>query len=335
MNDKGPMDQFSAHLDRGWDLVNRGDLAGALLSAEKGVELDAQSPEAHNLLGYVRAAQGQAEEALEHYRQAIALDETFVEAMLNAAEVLIHPLHDFDAALTLIEEALDFAEGDEEVADALLIKFDAFMHQGDRDQAARVARALPDGPFDAARLDFLVGRAKFEAGDVDGSLPCIERAVEREPDNADAHYYRGLLFETAGDTLNATRCFLRARDLDTRMPPAPWSLSLDQFERRVAATLAELEEPARSVLAGALVVVSDFPGAEAVVDGMDPRAPLWLDDLSGSPSALRVGRLFVYQRNLERSLEGSFDLDEELKAALEHELELAQSDLESRGSDTH
>ena len=63
-SDRGPMDQFAAHLDRGWDLVSRGDLAGALLSAEKTVELDAQSPEAHNLMGYVLAAEGRAHEAL-------------------------------------------------------------------------------------------------------------------------------------------------------------------------------------------------------------------------------------------------------------------------------
>ena len=79
------MDQFTAHLDRGWDLVHRGDLRGAQLSAEKSLEVDPQAPEAHNLLGYVKAAQGQAEDALELYRTAIALDDTFVEAMLNAA----------------------------------------------------------------------------------------------------------------------------------------------------------------------------------------------------------------------------------------------------------
>src|SRR5262249_61572725 len=38
--DHGPMDQFSAHLDRGWDLIHRGDLAGAQRSAEKSLELD-------------------------------------------------------------------------------------------------------------------------------------------------------------------------------------------------------------------------------------------------------------------------------------------------------
>src|ERR1051326_542439 len=81
------MDQFSAHLDRGWDLVQRGDPRGAELSARRALEIDAQSPEAYNLLGYVAALKGEFEEAVEHYRQAIALDDTYLEAMLNAAEV--------------------------------------------------------------------------------------------------------------------------------------------------------------------------------------------------------------------------------------------------------
>ncbi len=41
-------------------------------------------PKVHNLLGYTAALVGDSEEALEHYRQAIALDETYLEAMLNA-----------------------------------------------------------------------------------------------------------------------------------------------------------------------------------------------------------------------------------------------------------
>src|SRR5688500_15144638 len=154
---KGPMDQFAAHLDRGWDLVSRGDLAGALLSAQKSLELDAESPEAHNLIGYIHAAEGSSEEALEHYKQAIELDETFVEAMLNAAEVLIHPVRDFDAAIKMIEDALEYAADDEEVADALLLKIDALLHRGDAEEAKRAVAALPEGPFENGHLDFLIG----------------------------------------------------------------------------------------------------------------------------------------------------------------------------------
>src|SRR5215510_12945512 len=154
------MDQFSAHLDRGWDLVQRGDTRGAEASARRALELDPNSPEAHNLLGFVAALEGDGEEAIEAYRQAIALDETYLEAMLNAAEVYIHPLGDYDQALDMCDQALELAEVDEEIIDALLVK-------GDMEEAARVVRRVPDGPYDNPSHTFLVGRAFYEIGEAD------------------------------------------------------------------------------------------------------------------------------------------------------------------------
>lgn len=319
-SDRGPMDQFAAHLDRGWDLVSRGDLSGALLSAEKTVELDAQSPEAHNLMGYVLAAEGKSEEAVEHYRQAIDLDETFVEAMLNAAEVLIHPLHDYEAALGLIDDALDLSEGDDEIADAMLLKFDAYLHAGDREHAKRVIAALPDGPFENPNLDFLIGRARFETDDAEGAEPRIRAAIAREAEHAEAHYYLGLVLEAKGDTRGATVAFLHTRDLDLAQGDAPWSLPTEQFERRVQAALAALDATLRGVVDGALVVVADLPGVEVLADGVDPRLGVMLDGLSTEKEPPHAERVFVYQRNIERAAGGVEELDDELQHALEAEI---------------
>src|SRR5690606_10910815 len=86
------MDQFTAHLDRGWDLAQRGDAAGAEASARRALELEGDSPEAHNLLGFSCALRGEHDEALDYYVQAIALDDTFLEAVLNAAEICVFPI---------------------------------------------------------------------------------------------------------------------------------------------------------------------------------------------------------------------------------------------------
>ena len=137
------MDQFSAHLDRGWDLVQRGDPLGAEQSARRALELDSQSPEAHNLLGYVAALRGDYEDAIENYHQAISLDDTYLEAMLNAAEVYVHPLGDYDEAIRLCEQALDLAETDDETVDALLLCFDAYLGKGDMAHAESSVRGFP------------------------------------------------------------------------------------------------------------------------------------------------------------------------------------------------
>jgi Flp pilus assembly protein TadD len=325
------MDQFTAHLDRGWDLVNRGDFPGALVSAQKSLELDPESPEAHNLLGYIHQAEGRAEDALDHYRQAIAIDETYVEAMLNAAEVLIHSLRDYESGLSMVDEALDFAEGDDEIADAQLLKFDALMQQGDREGARKVADQLPEGPFEGNHLDFMIGRAKFETGDLDGAEKHLNRAVEQDGQpSGEAHYYRGLVYEARGDMRGATLCFLQAREADLHAPRPPWSLPQAQFERKVQAAVRRLPASLGSLIDGALVVVSDLPGPEVVAEGVDPHVGVLVDDLQdeqgkplkGEGLSARAGRVFVYQRNIERWLEGPSGLEDEILRVLTHELTL-------------
>jgi len=312
------MDQLTAHLDRGWDLVSRGDLAGALVSARKSLELDAESPEAHNLVGYIQAAEGNAEDALDHYRQAIDLDDTFVEAMLNAAEVLVHPLRDYDEALRLVEDALELMENDDELADAMLLRVDILLHRGDQDAARRTVGALPDGPFDNPGLEFLVGRARFEVGDLEGADPLVRKAAADDPSNAEAQYYLGLVLEAREDLRGAALAFLRAREQDLRLPPPAWSVPAEQFEQMVQSAILRLPRALRDTLEGALVVVGDVPGAEVVADGVDPRLAVLLDDVGTGPP--RVGRAFVYQRNVERMSSGPLDVEEEIAAALEREL---------------
>src|SRR5262249_26684610 len=187
------MDQFSAHLDRGWDLLQRGDPRGAELSARRALELDSQSPEAHNLLGYVAALQAEFEEAIDSYRQAIALDDTYLEAMLNAAEVYIHPLGEYDEAIAMCDQAIELADNDDELVDALLLKFDALLGKGEVEAAAAVTRRFPAGPFENANHVFLVGRAFYEVADVEKAAPLVEQAAVRSPKNPEAFYYLGLI----------------------------------------------------------------------------------------------------------------------------------------------
>jgi tetratricopeptide (TPR) repeat protein len=331
------MDQFTAHLDRGWDLVNRGDFTGALMSAQKSLEIDAESPEAHNLIGYIHQAEGRAEDALDHYKQAIAIDDTYVEAMLNAAEVMIHALRDVDNGMAMLDEALDLAEGDDELADALLLKFDALMQQDDRTAAAEVLKKLPEGPFENEQLDFLVGRARFETGDLDGAEKHLERAKGKEDASGDALYYYGLVREARGDHRGATLSFLGAREADLQAARPPWALPLAGFERRVQSAVRKLPSTLAEAIEGALVVVSDLPGPEVVAEGVDPHVGVLVDDVQdaeGKPIASdgqpkKAGRIFVYQRNIERFTSSASEIEDEILRALEHELSLTFAEKEA------
>jgi len=315
------MDQFSAHLDRGWDLVQRGDTRGADASARRALELDAQSPEAYNLLGYVAALEGEATEAIENYRQAIALDETYLEAMLNAAEVYIHPLAEFDDAIEMCNQALDLAETDEEIIDALLLKFDALLGKGDAKEAATVIGRVPEGPYKNPNHTFLIGRAYYEVGDIDRAGELIEEAAGREPHHAETHYYLGLVRDERGDAKGATEAFLRCRELDIDSAPPPWATTRDVFAKAVHRALASLDPVLTRYVRDADVHVSDVPGIELVADGIDPRALVLLDGL-GSPDSppQNATRIFVYQRNIERLAGGADRVEAEVLSAFEREI---------------
>jgi tetratricopeptide (TPR) repeat protein len=313
-------DQLTAHLDRGWDLAQKGDPVGAIACAKRALEIDPQSAEVHNLLGFAAALGGEAEEALEHYRQAISLDESYFEAMLNAAEVMIAPLADYEGAIAQIEEALDYAESDAEVADCILLKVDALTAKGDHEEAKRAMKVLPEGPFDAPTYLFLIGRAWYELGQLDKAAPLIEQAAKAEPMSADVQYYLGLVRDEQGEARGATEALLRSRALDAMRAPPSWAPSPEAFSAVVKASIEKLDRVLARYVQEAEVFVVDLPGAELVVDGVDPRALLVLDAPpvnDGGPSRVRI---FVYQRNVERAA-GSLDaIEAELAAALEREV---------------
>lgn len=315
------MDQFSAHLDRGWDLVQRGDVRGAEASARKALELDSQSPEVYNLLGYVAALQGEAADAIENYRQAIALDDTYFEAMLNAAEVYIHPLGEFDEAIDLCDEALSLAETDDEILDASLLKFDALLGKGETKEAATTLVRLPEGPFENPMHSFLVGRAFYEMGDIERAAPLVEDAAAKDPRHVEAWYYAGLVRDERGDTKGATEAFVRARQLDAQLPPMSWSLPRELFAKSVENALAALDPVLSRYVRDATVFLSDIPGIEMVADGVDPRALILLDGLPPPDAPMQpASRIFVYQRNIERAAGSPDAVDQEIMMALEREI---------------
>ncbi len=327
------MDQLSAHLDRGWDLVQRGDAAGAELSGRRALDLDKESPEAHNLLGFVAALRGDFDTALEHYREAIDLDDTYLEAMLNAAEILTHPLGEFDQALELCDQAVELVQSDDELIDVLLLQFDVLLAKDDLDAARSVAAAFPPGPFENPAHGFMVARAYFELEDLDKAAPLLEEAVRSTPENPDVQYYWAMTLDERGDTAGATRAFLRVRALDLALPSPPWSLSVEGLEQLAMRVIESLPEARRARLADCQLVVAESPGAEVVCDWADPRAVMLLDLPSFAPGEpAPPPRLFVYQRNLERVAGVLERVEPELRATLEHELE-ALEEHESHSSE--
>jgi tetratricopeptide (TPR) repeat protein len=326
IDDETMDDAKTASVDQGWDLVQQGDFKGAMEIAERSLELDASSPDALNLLGFIHAAEGNVDEALAHYRRAIESDQFFVDAVLNAAELLLQPLQDYKLALEFIDRALELADTTDETAEALVLRIEAMLALGDRRAANKAARALPTGPFESPRTAFLVGKACFDLGQYEAAELHLREAAGREPHNGDAVYFLALTLEARGDRPSATVGFLMTRELDTNATTPPWSLARPTFERRVRSAIERLPKPIREALEGTLVITTDLPGLEVVAEGVDPRVGCLLDDLPPEKKHRRekihVGRLFVYQRSIERNAPSSAHVTDEILFVLERELVL-------------
>jgi len=318
------MDQLTAHLDRGWDLAQNGDTRGAESSARRAIEIAPDSPEAYNLLGYVAALDGESEDALEAYQQAIALDDGYVEAMLNAAELLVHPLADFEQAIDLCERVLEISDYDDEVLDALLLKFDACWAMQDDDEAKRVLKRIPAGPFEAPMHNFLAGRAHFEVGDNDRARPLLAAALEADPGNPEISYYAGLLAESSGNHQEASMLFLRVRQLECEAGLPTWAPNEQAFMAFVEKSVSELPAELRELMTRAEVYVVDMPGPEMIVDGVDVHAIAMVDMMGSHPSAKLIAgshlRVFLYAVNLLRTAGGLPGVESAIRDALAREL---------------
>jgi len=314
--------------------VQKGDTRGAAASARQALELDPQSAEANNLLGFVATLDGDAYEAVEFYCQAVALDDTYLEAMLSAAEVYIHPLAQYDDALSMCEQALVLAESDEEVTDTLLLMFDAMIGKSDLAAARSIVMRIPSGPYENPNHTFLICRAFFEIGEVSLATPLIEEATTSDPSHAEAWYYLALVRDERGDSQGATSAFIRARELDMLEPPLPWTSPREFFHQVVVTAMKSLAPELKEYVGQAEVFIGDTPGIELVADGVDPRALLVLDLLGSADSPdPPCGRVFVYQRNVERVAGAPDRLEATIIEAFEREIESTFGDESEDGSD--
>jgi predicted Zn-dependent protease with MMP-like domain len=348
--DKFDSDAVTAHLYRGWDMVQRGDLARADLSARQVLELDPDSPEAHTLLGAIAAGRGDTDEALDLYTRASELDPEFIDPLLYAAEAHLAAQEQeegsrrIDQALALCERALDLAEEEDEYLDALLLKAEALLAKGG-DRAAREAHAalaeLPDTDLPDAHYELRAGRIALDLGDLDLAERHLERARKRAPDLTDALHCLALCAEERGDLQKMSKLFLKVRQADLREPPPPWGIARDRFESLAEESLEELPSKMRKLLENVPIICADYPAIELVAEGNDPRMMGFFSGVpypeksALDPASPHLDRVFLYQRNIERYARTTEEVDEEIRKTLLHEaghfFGLSEEDLEAMG----
>jgi predicted Zn-dependent protease with MMP-like domain/Tfp pilus assembly protein PilF len=316
-------EKIEALLEKGWDKIEAGDADGARKLAEQARKLDAKSPEAAMLLAAVATAEGDLDGALAGYKHATALDPEWFEPLFALADLQAE-VGRFEEALPFAARAVDAAEEEDEFVDAVLLKAELELACGDAGSCKHTLAELPEVDLPAVEHHVRAGTIALGLEDLAAAKRHLEIALAREPEWPDVHHGLGLLAEARGDEKEKVTRFLEVRRLDLADEPPELEVSEDRVEQLAEAALRELPDRARQLLVNVPILVEDYPSADLVSDGVDPRS---LGLFAGTPfpeqpnlgAAPSLQQILLFKRNLEREAADETDLEEQIRITLLHE----------------
>jgi tetratricopeptide (TPR) repeat protein len=198
---------------------------------------------AHYNLGIVRREQGDIDQAIDHYQDAVALRPAYAEAHYNLGRLLVEQGR-LDDAVAHYEKAVEINPGDPEAQNNLGVTLfgigrvdDAILHyqkaleiQPDYAEAScNLANALiSEGDFDGAiaryrvcvaaipdqaEAQYNLASALLRKGRTDEAIIHYQKVLQLYPENADAHANLGSAFAAKGGVRDAVAEYTRAIEI--------------------------------------------------------------------------------------------------------------------------
>ena len=338
--DDAELEAVSQELEQGWQHIEDGKIDEARAVADHLMSQYPETPEVLVLLGMVESLEGKPEQALQHYEQASEGDPDYVEPLLCAAELYIWELGEDEKGLELCRRAKEVAEEEDEYLDALLLQAEAEINLGRERAALTTLREIPEVDLPEMRYHVRAGRLLLDLQRIEEAERQFKRAYEKEPDNVDALHGLGLCAEHRDQRPRMIECFQKVRALDLKEERPPWALSEAAFRKLCATALDELPEDLRRRMKNVPIVASDYPSADMVRDGSDPRmlgffAGVPFGEQSQVGGTPHLEAIFLFQRNIERIAYGPEDVEQEVRVTLVHEaghfFGLSEEQLEAMG----
>jgi predicted Zn-dependent protease with MMP-like domain len=223
-----------------------------------------------------------------------------------------------------------------------LERCEALFDDPDREKDLLSAIAdLPSGPFDEPVFHLRIGECLRTAGKLNEAESHYRSALTLDARYADALHGLGLIHQARNELDAMVESWLEVREIDLREPPHAWSIPQDEFTQAAEAALAELPEQTRRHFSNLAILATDYPTAELIQDGIDPRS---LGIISGVPYSEKQGMfgmvsdmdcIQLYQRNIERIATSREEVLEEIRITVLHEtghyFGLSDADLEDIG----
>ena len=161
--------------------------------------------------------EGSVAEATEKFEQAVALDPGLVQGYVVLGGIALSQ-GDVTRASELAATAL---EKDPDNVGALKVSYDAARALGDVAAAQQaLVRLVEADPSWASTGLYDHGVDLYNNGDMVGAIAAFRQVLEREPDDAKAHYLLGMALYNTGDTATATNHLERFLELAPDDPDA-------------------------------------------------------------------------------------------------------------------
>ncbi len=198
-----------AHSNLGFVYVQNGQVDEAMIHYQEALQLKPDYADAHSNLGNAFRQKGQVDEALLQYKHALDIEPDFAEARNNLGNTLLQ-VGQVDEAIAHFQSAL---KSKPDYADAHSNLGNAFRQKGQVDEAiTHYLTALEIKPdFAAAHNNLAV--ALLQKGQVDEAILHCRKALKIKPNLADTHYNLGNALRQKGQVHEAIVYYQKTLEL--------------------------------------------------------------------------------------------------------------------------
>jgi tetratricopeptide (TPR) repeat protein len=202
------------------------------------------SARAHYNYGAVLQQNGRFDEAEKEYQTTLRIDPAYMKAHVNMATLLISKAK-LDEAKKYYDRAIQLDPNSGEVRSGYAYLLER-LGRADEARAEYESAIRLTPKKSAARLFYTYGAFLDKRGELDAAIAQYQRALEVDPNFADAHSELGTAFLTKGDSQKAEAHYLEAARLDPKRADIHSNLgSLLLGEGKTSQAIIQYEEALR------------------------------------------------------------------------------------------